>query len=147
MTLPSVTATGRLGANPELRYTSNGHPVASIRLACTERRRTPSGDWEDGDTTWLDVTAWRNLAEAAAEHLAKGDAVTVTGRLTQKERDGRTYYGVTADTLAKTLHGKAAQRTQAPSQDDPWGTPTTQAPAPQNDPWGAPNATHTEPPF
>ena len=66
MSLPTVTATGRLGADPELRSTQAGHVVATLRVACTDRRRTPSGDWEDGDTTWLDVTAWRNLAGPAA---------------------------------------------------------------------------------
>ncbi|GAB2747679.1 single-stranded DNA-binding protein [Nocardioides pakistanensis] len=126
MSLPAVTATGRLAADPELRYTQAGHAVASLRIACTDRRRTPSGDWEDGDTTWLDVTAWRNLAEAAAEHLTKGDLVAVTGRLTQREHNGKTYHGITADTLARGLQtpGRPAQRTQSPQPQDPWGTPT-----------------------
>lgn len=135
MALPHITATGRLGATPELRHTKAGHSVASLRIACTDRRRTPNGDWEDGDTTWLDVTIWKQQGEAAAQQLAKGDLVTVTGRLTQREHDGKTYYGITADTIAKGLqrpgHQEPSQRPQDAQQAipaDPWGTPSTPSP-------------------
>jgi single-strand DNA-binding protein len=46
-----VTVTGNLPRDPEISYTATGHPRATFTVASTERRRTESGKWEDGDTT------------------------------------------------------------------------------------------------
>ena len=84
MGLPSISATGRLTSDVELRFTSAGKAVAQIGVACNERRKTQQGDWEDGDTTYLNVELWEGKAESAAEQLRRGQLVHVTGLLRQR---------------------------------------------------------------
>lgn len=55
--------------------------ITSFRLASTRRRRDRAGQWADGETTWLNVTCWRNLAVNVADSVAKRDRVVVHGRL------------------------------------------------------------------
>lgn len=73
-----VHLTGNVGGDVE--YRNNSVPVASFRLACTPRVRK-SGEWVDGQTTWLTVTCFRGLATNAAASLRRGDPVLVSGRL------------------------------------------------------------------
>lgn len=151
MAHPIITGTGHLGADPELRFTPSGKAVANLRIACTERKRTPSGEWEDGTTTWLNVAVWGHLAETVTEHLRKGSLVHVVGRLSQREHEGKVYYDVTATEVTQALPRPGQQeRRQEPQQgqgrgnqrqDDPW---TSQPPT--NDPWGQ-SGGNAEPPF
>ncbi len=86
--LPEVTMVGTLVADPEIRYTNNAIAVANATVACNSRRRnTDTGAWEDGETTFLRCSIWRELGEHAAESLSKGTRVIVTGRMRQKEFD------------------------------------------------------------
>lgn len=73
-----VHMTGYVGGDVEYRH--NSVSTASFRLACTPRIRR-SGDWTDGETTWLTVTCFRSLAEHTASSVRKGDPVVVVGRL------------------------------------------------------------------
>ena len=75
-TINRVELLGRVGTDPELRYTQSGTAVAQLRLA-TDRRRA------DGETEadWHNVTAWGKTAELVNEHVAKGDRLLLTGRL------------------------------------------------------------------
>lgn len=141
MAHPTITGTGHLGADPELRFTQSGKAVANFRIACTERKRTQSGEWEDGTTTWLNVTVWERLAETVAEHLRKGSLVHVVGRLSQREHEGKVYYDVTATEVTQALPRLEQQgRRQEPQQGQGWGNQR------QDDPWGAPSG-NDEPPF
>ena len=81
MNEPTITVTGNLTNDPELRYTPTGNPVALLRLASTPRRRDDSGQWVDGTTTFLDAEVWGALAENACESFRKGSRVLLTGRL------------------------------------------------------------------
>jgi single-strand DNA-binding protein len=141
-----VTITGNLGQDPELRFTPNGAAVATVSVGDTPRRKNQqTQQWEDaGETLWLRVTFWRDIAEAVAEQLHKGDRVTVTGRLKQRswdDKDGnkRTVIECDGDTIAKVVKAAPAQR-QAPAQGDPWAS------QPAASGWGGPAATD-EPPF
>ena len=79
----TLTITGNLTADPELRFTDSGIGVAAFTVAASRRiYDQASGQWKDGDTLFLRCSAWRNLAEHAAETLEKGMRVIVTGRLT-----------------------------------------------------------------
>ena len=107
MTLPQVTATGNVVADPELRFTQAGKAVASFRMACNKRYfDKDANEWKDGDTTFLGVDVW-NGAETVAEHVKRGAKVTVVGDLTQREweQDGqkRTAYSVRAATVAEVV--------------------------------------------
>lgn len=106
----TVTITGNITSDPELRYTQTGVPVANFTVAHTPRSKNPTtGEWEDsGDTLFLRVTAWRELAENVAASLSKGDAVMVIGLLgartwQTKEGDNRTDVVCAADSVAVDL--------------------------------------------
>jgi single-strand DNA-binding protein len=84
-----VHITGYAGSEVETR--GNG-TVSAFRLACTPRIRTKSG-WGDGNTTWIEVSCFRLLAEHVAASVRKGDPVVVVGRLRTSvwEKDGQTH--------------------------------------------------------
>lgn len=83
---------GNLTADPELRYTGSGRPVASLRIACSERvKNQESGKWEDGPVSFYTVTAWGNLGEHCVETLQRGDRIVAEGRWTSQvweDKDG-----------------------------------------------------------
>ena len=82
-TLNSIpfTAAGNLTADPELRFTGTGKPVAGLRIAVTPRRfDRDTNSYTDGTTTFVDGQVWGEQAEHLAESLHKGDRVLVTGR-------------------------------------------------------------------
>lgn len=77
-----TTVIGNLVAAPELRFTPSGAAVASFTVASTPRRfDRERNEWRDGDTSFIRVNVWRQLAEHAAESFTKGDRVIVTGEL------------------------------------------------------------------
>lgn len=76
---PTITISGNLVRDPELRFTPNGTPVCKFTVACTPRERDAGGEWKDGEPQYWDVTAWRQLGENVAESLVRGDPVIVTG--------------------------------------------------------------------
>jgi single-strand DNA-binding protein len=76
-----VTLSGWLGGDVTLRD-AGGAPVANFRVASTPRRYVRKTDsWEDGDTQWYSVNAWRALAENCDRSLRRGDPVVVHGKL------------------------------------------------------------------
>ncbi|MHB0884810.1 MAG: single-stranded DNA-binding protein [Bacillota bacterium] len=77
--LNRIILIGRLVKEPELRYTPNGVPVATFRLAVDRTfTNTQTGQRE---TDFIDIVTWRKLAENCAQHLGKGRLVGVEGRL------------------------------------------------------------------
>jgi single-strand DNA-binding protein len=126
----AITLTGRVVAEPELKFTAKGDAVLNLRVVTNGRRKTDTG-WEDTDTTWWAVSAFRQLAENAAESLTKGDLVVVTGKVksrewTDKEGGKRTSWEVTADHIGVDLVrniAKAVRVTREASSNDAWETP------------------------
>ncbi|MGC9529846.1 MAG: single-stranded DNA-binding protein [Candidatus Bipolaricaulaceae bacterium] len=79
--LNRVLLTGRLAADPELRYTQSGRAVVNFRVAVNRRWLNPdSGEWEE-DADFIPVVAWGKQAEMCATYLQKGRLVAVDGRL------------------------------------------------------------------
>lgn len=76
--LNSVVLIGNLARDPELRYTPNGVPVCTLRLAVNRNFANQQGEVE---TDFFNVVVWRNQAEKCAEYLTKGRQIAVTGRL------------------------------------------------------------------
>jgi len=76
----TVTLTGTLGQDPELRFTQAGKAVVSLSMVTSKSVKGEDGKWQDTETTWWRVTAWDQLAENCAETLQKGDPVIVVGR-------------------------------------------------------------------
>ena len=86
---------GRLGSDPEVRYTPSGVAVANFNIATSE-------EWKDRDTgekkertEWHRIVAWSKLGEICGEYLAKGRQVYVEGRIQTRsweDRDGNKRY-------------------------------------------------------
>ncbi|MEE4167122.1 MAG: single-stranded DNA-binding protein [Desulfocapsaceae bacterium] len=78
---------GNLGADPEIRYTQNGAPVATFNVATSERWRDQEGNQQES-TEWHRIVAWRKLAEICGEYLHKGSRVYIEGKIqTRKWQD------------------------------------------------------------
>jgi single-strand DNA-binding protein len=97
MSAQSIHLTGNLTADPELRFTQGGRPVASFTVAVNARFRDAAGEWKDGDPFFQRCVAWGKLAENVAESVERGSSVMVTGRLEQRSweaEDGSKRYAV-----------------------------------------------------
>jgi single-strand DNA-binding protein len=82
-----VILVGNLGVDPELRYTQSGTPVASFRVATTERWKGQDGQMQE-QTEWHSCNAWGKLAEICGKYLQKGSKVYVEGSInTRKWQD------------------------------------------------------------
>lgn len=81
-----VILIGNLGADPELRHTSSGVPVATFSLATNWTRRGEGGATED-NTEWHNVVTWRRLAEICDQYLRKGSKVYIEGRIQTRSWD------------------------------------------------------------
>ena len=106
-----VHITGYAGTEVETK--ANG-TVAKFRLASTPRVRI-KGEWGDGNTTWIEVSCFRALAEHVASSIRKGDPVVVIGRLRTNawEKDGQSHERLVleAETIGHDLNrGTAAFR-------------------------------------
>jgi single-strand DNA-binding protein len=92
--LNKLLVIGNVGTDPDMRYTPNGNPVTSFRLA-TGRTYTTSEGERRQDTEWFTVVAWRQLAEQCNQYLIKGRRVYVEGRLKSNSwtaADGQTRF-------------------------------------------------------
>ena len=116
---PQVTIVGNLTGDVELKFLSSGAAVASFTIASTPRRYDKqAGEWVDGEALFMRCSAWRGLAENAAESLGKGTAVIAQGRLKQrsfetKEGEKRTVVELEVDEVAPSLRRATAKVTKA----------------------------------
>lgn len=94
---------GNLGADPELRYTQSGTPVASFRIATTERWKDKDGNQQE-QTEWHNIVAWSRLAEICGEYLNKGSRVYIEGKLqTRKWQDQNGNDRYTTEIVAREM--------------------------------------------
>ncbi|MDR3330658.1 MAG: single-stranded DNA-binding protein [Endomicrobium sp.] len=78
----SVMLLGRLTKDPELKRTSTGKAVCSFDIALSKRMKDSiTGEWKDGDPTFVPVVVWGDQAERCGERLKKGLPVHIEGRL------------------------------------------------------------------
>ena len=84
---------GRLGKDPELRYTQDGVAVANFSVATSEEWKDKNGEKQER-TEWHDIVAWKRLGEICGEYLSKGKQVYVEGRIQTRswDKDGVTQY-------------------------------------------------------
>ena len=80
---------GNLGADVELRYTQSGTPVASFRVATTERWKGQDGQMQE-QTEWHSCNAWGKLAEICGKYLQKGSKVYVEGSINTRKWQDKT---------------------------------------------------------
>jgi single-strand DNA-binding protein len=84
--LNKVMVIGRLGRDPEMRYTPSGRPVTTFSVAASRNWTTSEGE-RKVETEWFNVVAWGNLAEICKQHLVKGQQVYIEGRLQTRHWD------------------------------------------------------------
>lgn len=101
--LNKVILIGRLGADPENRFTQNGSQVTTIRLATTRRGKKDGQKHEE--TEWHRVVFYQNLAEVVSTYLKKGDSIYLEGRIkTQKWQDKSGIDRYTTEIIAETMN-------------------------------------------
>ncbi len=139
---PATTVTGNLTADPELRFTPGGRPVASFTIANTPRfPDKATGEWKDGETWFVRCSAWGDMAENIATSLSKGNAVVATGRLRSRswetpEGAKRSVVEMTVDDLGPSLRRAVVKVTKATREHAPTDS-TGQAGA--ADQWSTPS--------
>jgi single-strand DNA-binding protein len=110
-----VKIIGNVTRDPELRFTTGGTAVCSFGIAWTPRRRNPqTGEWDNGDTSFFNCSAWRDLGENIAATITKGSRVVVTGSVRSRDwedRDGnkRTSIEIDVDDCAPSLRWAQAR--------------------------------------
>ena len=108
----TITVTGNLTRDPELRFTQGGRAVANFRIA-SSRRFQMNNEWQE-TTSFFDVVAWGTLGENVAASLHKGTRALVYGRLEQRSwdtQDGekRSKIEVVAEEIGPSLRWAQAQ--------------------------------------
>jgi single-strand DNA-binding protein len=103
MSVNKVILLGRLGQDPELKYTPGGSAVCNFSLATTEAWTDKQGQKQE-KTEWHRVVVWGKLAELCNQYLAKGRQAFLEGRLQTRswdDKDGNKRY--TTEILASTV--------------------------------------------
>ena len=130
--LNKVQMTGRLGADPEMRYTSQGNAVTTFRAASNRSWRTAEGETHE-DTEWFRVVAWNKLAEICYQWLSKGSRVYVEGRMQTRQwqdQEGQTRYQTEIIAIDIIILDSRRDATPAPINDAPAPREAARQPAP-----------------
>lgn len=83
-TVNKVTLIGRLGADPEIKYTSSGTSVANFNIATNEVWKDKEGNTQER-TEWHRIVAWQKPAEIISQYLKKGSRVYLEGKLQTRD--------------------------------------------------------------
>ena len=116
-----VILVGRLGKEPEVRYTPGGVTVANFTIATSDEwRDKDSGEMQER-TEWHRIVAWRRLGEICGEYLHKGSQVYIEGRLQTRswdDREGNKRY--TTEIIAQNMQmlGPSTKKGKAESSDE-----------------------------
>jgi single-strand DNA-binding protein len=86
--LNKVMIIGNVGSDPEMRFTPNGSPVTTFRMATSRTYTTAEGERKQ-ETEWFSVVSWNKLAETCNQFLNKGKRVYVEGSLRTRSWDGQ----------------------------------------------------------
>ena len=120
-TLNRVQLIGRLGKDPESKFTPTGKKVTTFSLAVSNRWKASNGETKES-TEWVNVEAWGRLGEVCQEYLKKGSLVFLEGRLkTDRYEDkGETKYftKIVAQTL-QFLDKKPTEEPMIAMEEDP----------------------------
>jgi single-strand DNA-binding protein len=105
-----VILIGKLGADPEVRYTAGGSAVANFSIATNERWNDKSTGERQERTEWHRIVAWGRLGEICGEYLSKGKQVYIEGRLQTRswdDRDGNKRYMTEVVAVSMVMLGSA----------------------------------------
>ena len=113
---------GRLGQDPDVRYTQSNTAVANMSIATSERYKDKSGEWKE-KTEWHRVVAWGRTAEICQEYLKKGSHVYIEGPIQTRQwedKEGQTRYTTEIKALQMTMldsKGSGGGNASAPKKD------------------------------
>lgn len=146
LTSAFLTMTGNVTRDPELRKTPNGHDVVNFGFAHTPRIKGADGEWRDGETLFVAVTAWRDLAVNVSQSVKKGDRVRAEGDFTVRSYtdasgNKRVAYEMVANEVSVPLSRATVEITKNAPRSNNGGGRAAEAAAP-----GAHNFSD-EPPF
>jgi single-strand DNA-binding protein len=119
MSVNKVILVGRLGQNPEVRYTPSGQAVANFSLATNESWTDKAGQKQER-TEWHRIVVWGKLAELCNQYLSKGRQAYIEGRMQTREwqdKDGQKKY--TTEVQAQTVQFLGGQAGEGVRQDRP----------------------------
>jgi single-strand DNA-binding protein len=89
MSVNKVILVGRLGKDPETRYTGSGQAVCNFSLATDESYKDRNGERQKR-TEWHRIVVWAKLAEICQQYLKKGSLIYVEGRIQSRQWDDKT---------------------------------------------------------
>jgi single-strand DNA-binding protein len=136
--MTTLTITGNLTADPELKFTPQGVAVASFTLVSSKSSKNEiTGQWENKDVTFWNIKCWKKLAENVSESLRKGMSVVVVGTAVQENWDDKatgakrskiavTAWNVGVDLKRHTASVSVIERLDANQMSDvldPWSQP------------------------
>ena len=141
-----VILIGRVGRDPEVRYTSSGSPVATFSVATDESFKSRNGEQQQ-HTEWHKVVAWSKLAEICGEYLTKGKLVYIEGSIRSRQWEDqsgnkRTAYEIIARNM-QMLGSRSDAERQASGGSRVAGSPA-QAPEERFDSGPAPEGEITD---
>ena len=116
--LNKVMIIGRLGRDPDMRYTPSGRPVTTFSVATSRTWTTQDGE-KRSETEWFNVVAWGGLAEICNQFLTKGRQVYIEGRLqTRKWEDQSGNRQSTVEVVANEMLMLGDRRDRSKDDDD-----------------------------
>ncbi|ABX06742.1 MAG TPA: single-stranded DNA-binding protein [Herpetosiphon sp.] len=131
--LNKVQLTGRLGADPEMRFTPQGTAVTTFRVASNRSWKTAEGEQRE-DTEWFSIVAWNKLAEICNQYLNKGTRVYIEGRSQTRswveEQSGQTRYKteIVANDMIILDGRREGMAYNAEEPEEEWANPPEPAP-------------------
>lgn len=136
--MTTLTITGNLASDPELKFIPSGKALATFTVISSKSTKQPDGSWENSDVTFWNCKTWGKTAENVAESLRKGMSVIVTGTAVQENWDDKntgekkSKISVTAWNVGVDLKRHTASVSQITRSDafepvaaleDPWSKP------------------------
>lgn len=117
MALPIIHGEFGIVKEPEIKFSNSGNTWLTIRCVAKDRKRDATGNWTDGDTTFIDVVMFGKNAENLVESVSKGDTINVIGKLVQKswednEGNKRSTYQIVAEQVGVSLRWGPAKSGQ-----------------------------------
>lgn len=115
--LNKITIMGRLTADPELRMTQSGKPVATFTLAVERDFKGPNGTRE---ADFINCVAWNNTAEFVNKYFTKGNMAVASGRLQTRKweaADGKK--GIATEVIVENMYFGESKKSEAPAEEFP----------------------------
>ena len=147
----SITISGNITREPEMRYTPSGVSKVSFGVAVNRSWRNQQTQEWDEQTSFFNVVAWRQLAENVGASLAKGSRVVVTGRLEQRsweteQGEKRSIVEIVADDVSASLRFATAEvhKVERSGPSDGGGGGGAPRPAPVTTPAGGGDANYDQ---